>query len=433
MARQEFRLPDIGEGTAEAELVAWHVAPGDEVTEDQPLCDVMTDKATVEVTSPFSGRVLNRVGQPGDLVAVGSTILVFELEDAEQAGDAGPEIAANGVDANGSPPLDVANEAQGPTASVETARVLTTPVLRKRAAELGVDLHLVAGTGPEGRVRKSDLDAYLEARRASPSVAAAKNDAIGTGALPSPSVVPSTRNPPIVSTGDDEVDEVPVIGLRRRISERMQDTKRRIPHFSYIEEVDVTQLETTRAGLNAIQGERQKLTLLPFLIRALVRVLPEFPHLNALSDDQAGVVRRHKSVHVGIATQTPSGLVVPVVRKSEDRDLWNIASEISRLSSLARNGRLATSDLSGSTITITSLGALGGLATTPVINSPEVAILGVNKIVDRPVVRQGRIEVARMMNISASFDHRVVDGWDAANFVQRIRAMLETPALLFAE
>lgn len=414
MAQRPFKLPDIGEGTAEAELVAWHVAVGDDVVEDQPLCDVMTDKATVEVTAPFAGRVVERTGNPGELLPVGSVILMFDSGDA----DASPETPVSREEA---PSAAAAAATEAPS---QRKRVLTTPAVRKRASDAGIALHDVQGTGPHGRIRQADIDLFL-ARTS----AAIKPESRG----PSPAK-PDSASPSPALEGGDEFDEIPVIGLRRRIAERMQDTKRRIPHFSYIEEVDVTSVEALRSSLNAERGDgRPKLTLLPFLIQALTRVLPEFPNLNALYDDMGGTVRQYKAVHMGIATQTPSGLVVTVVRDAGQRDVWNLASEVARLSEAARTNRAAATELNGSTITITSLGAVGGLATTPVINSPEVAILGINKIAERPIVRDGHIVVAKMMNLSASFDHRVVDGWDAALFVQRLKTFLETPARLFID
>ena len=412
MSRYELRLPDIGEGTATAECVAWHVAVGDTVSEDQPLIDVMTDKATVEVTSPVDGIVIERHGAPGDEMQVGSVVIVFET-----ASDAG-SVDASPAEAVASPPTPMVESAATPPPAA-AARVLTTPAVRQRARTLGIDLADVSGSGPKGRVRQADIDSFLSARTG-PAKASA----------PAPSPTPASPTPPPSSTSDD-IDEVPVIGLRRRIAERMQDTKRRIPHFSYIEEIDVTALERARAALNRrYEGRRAKLTLLPFLIRALAETLPDFPHLNALFDDAAGVVRQHRALHAGIATQTPKGLVVTVLRDAGGKDLWALAEEITRLSDLARSGRAAPADLDGSTLTITSLGAMGGLATTPVINSPEVAIVGVNKLMERPVVADGRIAIAKVMNLSSSFDHRVVDGWDAASFIQRVRGLMEEPALL---
>ncbi|WP_333606032.1 dihydrolipoamide acetyltransferase family protein [Novosphingobium sp.] len=413
MAQRPFKLPDIGEGTAEAELVAWHIGVGDTVAEDDLLCEVMTDKATVEVTAPFSGKVIERTGNPGDMLPVGGVVLVFDVE--EEGAAPAPEPTSPEISSSASPPQSTRQEPEH--------RVLASPALRKRAADQGVNLRDVVGSGAKGRIRQSDVDAYLayaKTLRETPRVASPGGAAQVSAISPAP---PS-----------DDVEEVPVIGLRRRISERMQDTKRRIPHFSYIEEVDVSQLEALRESLNATRGEhRPKLTLLPFLVRALTRVLPEFPHLNALYDDTAGIVRRHRAVHAGIATQTPQGLVVTVLRDAGSHDVWGVASELTRLSGLARSGRAAPADLTGSTITITSLGAMGGVATTPVINSPEVSIVGVNKVIERPIVDRGQIRIAKMMNLSSSFDHRVVDGWDAASFVQRVKAMLETPALLFVE
>lgn len=414
MVQKVFRLPDIGEGTAEAELVAWHVEVGDNIEEDQPLCDVMTDKATVEVTAPFGGRVVERSGAPGDMLPVGSVILTFDV------GGSVPEepVQANSADGRTPPPPGAAEVPLRENPS--EARVLASPALRKRAADLGIDLHQVVGSGAAGRIRQADVDAYLAYRQPT------------RGSTPSPLVARGQAAEPAAAVGVDGVEEVPVIGLRRRIAERMQDTKRRIPHFSYIEEVDVTQLEALRGVMNTTRTEGQaKLTILAFLVRALTRAMPEFPHLNALYDDEAGIVRRYAAVHAGIATQTPQGLVVTVLRNADKHDVWNVAAELARLSGLARSGRAAKAELSGSTITITSLGAMGGIATTPVINSPEVGILGVNKILERPIVDRGQIRIAKMMNLSSSFDHRVVDGWDAALFIQRIKSLLENPALLF--
>ncbi|WP_420144129.1 dihydrolipoamide acetyltransferase family protein [Sphingobium sp.] len=410
MAGFEFRLPDIGEGTAEAECVAWHVSVGDWVEEDQPLLDVMTDKATVEVTSPVGGIVIDRHGNPGDMLQVGSTILVFDQGDEPVATlPSSPVVLA---------PVLSERTADEPVMVPPPTRIVSTPAVRKRARDMGIDIADVRGSGPAGRVRQVDLDAHV--RRAGMTVPDL-----------SLSVAPHATMP---VADDHEYEDIPVIGLRRKIAERMQDTKRRIPHFSYIEEVDVGPLERLRAELNVAPGHTApRLTLLPFLIRALSRTLPEFPQMNARYDDQAGVVRRYRSCHVGIATQTPAGLVVTVVKDAGKRSLWDNALEIGRLSDRARAGKAGTAELSGSTITITSLGAMGGLATTPVINSPEVAILGVNKIVERPIIRDGRIEVTRMMNISASFDHRIIDGWDAALFIQRIKSALEAPAKLFMD
>lgn len=397
MTEYVFRTPDVGEGVAEVEIVAWHVQPGETVAEDQPLVDLMTDKATVEITSPVEGRLVSTAGQPGDKASVGSVLAVLEV-GVEAAVEKAPATAA-AVEAP-APPVPPAPAAAHPLAS---------PAVRRRAQELGVRLQFVPGTGPAGRITGEDLDRYLAA---------------GDQALAAPSCLPAVR------TG---VEEVKVIGLRRQIAERMSEAKRRIPHFSYIEEVDVTELERLRAQLNAEDPARPRLTLLPFLIRAVVRALPRFPQINAIYDDEAGIVRRFAPVHLGLATRTPSGLVVPVLRHAEAMDLWTAAAEIARLASAARAGKATREELSGSTITITSLGPLGGLATTPVINRPEVAILGPNRIVERPVVVGGAVVVRKMMNLSSSFDHRVVDGWDAAEFVQALKRLLETPALLFVE
>jgi 2-oxoisovalerate dehydrogenase E2 component (dihydrolipoyl transacylase) len=392
MSRFVFKLPDVGEGVAEAEVVAWHVAVGDVVAEDQPLADVMTDKATVELTSPAAGVVVERHGAEGEMLAVGSPLVVLETEAAAEApADTAPSPAAEPA-------------AAAPAAAA--GKALAAPAVRERAKTLGLDLAAVAGTGPQGRVTHADLDAVLAG-----------------GVRPAPAAGYARR---------EGVADVKVIGLRRRIAENMQAAKRRIPHFTYVEEIDVTELEDLRAYLNGAHGEaRARLSLPPFLMRALVQALPRWPQINATFDDEAGVVHRHAGVHIGVATQTRDGLMVPVVRHAETLDLWATAGEIARLAAAARAGKAAREDLSGSTITLTSLGALGGVATTPVINAPEVAIIGPNRIVERPVVRGGHIVVRKMMNLSSAFDHRVVDGYDAAEFIQALKAMLEHPATLF--
>jgi len=398
MGRYIFKLPDVGEGTAEAEIVAWHVAVGDRVKEDQQLVDVMTDKATVEMTSPVAGVVIALKGLPGEMAPVGAPLVEFEVEEAKKAAAAAAPARSETLAATAAKPLV---EAAGP-------KPLASPAVRLRAADLGIALHLVKGTGPGGRVGHGDLDDYL-----------------ATGAPARPAAAPR-------EAAKDGIEEIKIIGLRRRIAEKMQEAKRRIPHFAYVEEIDMTELESLRAYLNATKRpEQPKLNVLPFLMRALVRVLPDYPQINALFDDEAGIVRRHAAVHIGIATQTVNGLIVPVVKHAEARDLWACAAEVVRIAALARDNKAAKDDLSGSTITITSLGALGGVVTTPVINHPEVAIIGPNAIIERPVVRGGQIVVAKMMNLSSSFDHRVVDGVDAAQFVQRLKALLEHPALLF--
>ena len=428
-----FRLPDVGEGTAEAEIVAWHVKAGDAVEEDQPLVDVMTDKATVEITSPVTGRVVSVQGEAGTMAAVGATLVVFSTEAHPEAAARAPSTASRSpspVNGGGfkaadpaSPPPPPVQPGGGGTAVApaffrsEGARPLTSPAIRRRAREQGVALPQVRGTGPDGRITREDFEAHV-ARAPAP-------------VRPSPDAPPAA---PSSSTyvAREGIEEVRVIGLRRRIAETMQQSKRRIPHFAYVEECDVTELEDLRAHLNATRrAERPKLTLLPFFIRAMVTALPDFPQINATYDDEAGVVRRSAPVHLGMATQTPNGLIVPVIRHAEARDVWDLAHEITRLAKATREGKAKRDELSGSTITLTSLGPLGGIAHTPVINPPEVAIVGPNKIAERPVVRHGQIAVRKMMNVSSSFDHRVVDGYDAAEFIQRIRGLLEHPATLF--
>jgi 2-oxoisovalerate dehydrogenase E2 component (dihydrolipoyl transacylase) len=410
-----IKMPDIGEGIAEVELVEWHVAPGDSVVEDQTLADVMTDKATVEIPSPVKGRVLTLGGQVGQVLAVGTELIRLEVEGAGNvAADATdePPQRATPPAAPGSVPAAASTAttpAEPPPRRTAGERPIASPAVRRRAWDLGIELRYVPGGGPAGRITHADLDAF--AARGPQSAATAAR--------------------PVERHGEEAV---PVIGLRRRIAQKMQDSKRRIPHFTYVEEVDVTELEALRARLNEVWGEtRGRLTFLPFLMRAIVLTVPAFPGVNARFDDDAGIVTRYGAVHLGIATQTDGGLMVPVVRHAEARDLWSCAAEVSRLAAAARSGKAARDELSGSTITITSLGALGGIVTTPVINHPEVAIVGVNRIVARPVIRDGVIAPRQMMNLSSSFDHRVVDGADAARFVQALRGYLECPALLFVE
>lgn len=393
MGRFIFKLPDVGEGTAEAEIVAWHIAVGDRVHEDQQIVDVMTDKATVEMTSPVAGTVVALKGQPGEMAAVGAPLVEFELEGAT----AKPQSEE--------PPPSVEADRASPTGPAHKA--LAAPAVRLRAADLGIDLTAMRGTGPGGRITHGDLDDHLSAG--------------GATAHQAKAAVPRT-----------DIEEIKLIGLRRRIAEKMQEAKRRIPHFAYVEEIDMTELESLRAHLNATKMPTQpKLTVLPFLMRALVQALAEFPQINAHFDDEAGLIKRFKAVHIGIATQTEAGLMVPVVKHAETLSLWNAATEVSRVAGLARENKAGKDDLTGSTITVTSLGALGGIATTPIINHPEVAIIGPNRIVERPVVIGGQITVRKMMNLSSCFDHRIVDGADAAIFVQRLKALLEHPALLF--
>jgi len=422
MGIYQFRLPDVGEGTAEAEIVAWHVRVGDVVHEDQNLVDVMTDKATVEMPVPISGKVLALHGEPGDMAAVGGVLAEIEVEGEGNARAARPAAAAPVAKPEPKPAPAPAAKAEAvskpvvapqPVAPLRPktgAKPLASPAVRARADELGIKLQYVPGSGPAGRVTHSDLDAYAQH---------------GGGSIGSAAPAYVAR---------DGTDDVKVIGLRRRIAEKMQDAKRRIPHYAYIDEVDMTELESLRVYLNATKkADQPKLNVLPFLMRALVKVLPEFPEINARFDDDAGVVHRHHAVHIGIATQTGNGLIVPVVKHAEARDIWDSAREVARVATAARENKAAKDELSGSTITITSLGALGGIATTPVINYPEVAIIGPNAIIDRPVVRDGQIVVRKMMNLSSSFDHRVVDGFDAAQFIQRIKGLLEHPAAIFLD
>lgn len=436
MGTYTFRLPDIGEGIAEAEIVAWHVQVGDMVEEDGRLADMMTDKATVEMESPVSGRVISVAGEVGDVVAIGAALVVIETEgegEAEPVIEAGTDASLSSAQTEVVEPTVTAMEPEpvpappppppaptakpAPTAPVEApkatpsgTKVLASPAVRQRAHDLGIDLSEVRPS-EEGRIRHADLDQFL-----------AYNAQGGYR-----------------SAGVDRGDEViKVIGMRRRIAENMAASKRHIPHFSYVEECDVTALETMREQLNATRGDKPKLTMLPLLITAFCRTLPQFPMLNARYDDEAGVVTRYGAVHLGMAAQTPAGLMVPVIRNAQSLNLWQLAREIVRLAEAARNGTAKSDELSGSTLTVTSLGPLGGVATTPVINRPEVAIIGPNRIVERPMfVKDGmggeRIEKRKLMNISISCDHRVVDGWDAASFVQAVKKLIETPVLLLAD
>ena len=425
MSVHVIRMPDLGEGIAEVELVAWHVKPGDAVTEDQVLADVMTDKATVEIPSPVAGQVLALGGEVGEMLAVGADLIRIELAGAPAAA-AASATRANPVPSPASAP-GPAVPLQSPTPvpireppsaaparSASHDRPIASPALRARAWELGVDLQAVPASGPAGRVMQSDLDAYL-ARNATRSL---------------PSAPPQRHDLPDATATHAEK----IVGLRRKIAQKMQEAKRRIPHFTYVEEVDVGELEALRDRLNAKWGERRgHLTLLAFLIRAVVLAVREVPQVNARFDDEAGVITRHDAVHMGIATQTENGLMVPVLRDAQARDLWSSAAEVVRLSDAARNGKVVRDELVGSTITITSLGRLGGIMSTPVINHPEVAIVGVNRIALRPEIRDGAVVARQMMNLSSSFDHRVVDGAQAAGFVQLLRVHLEHPAMLFVE
>ncbi|NKF22998.1 dihydrolipoamide acetyltransferase family protein [Solimonas marina] len=412
-----FKLPDIGEGITESEIAQLHVALGDVIEEDQPLIDMLTDKAAVELSSPVSGRVAKIHGAVGDKMPVGSALVTIEVEgDGSAVADDAPVAVADppapvptAAESSKTATVPVSTVGDGPASSSPRGSVAASPATRKRARELGVDITQVQATGPAGRVSREDVERH-----------AAGGPAVSTARTP--------------SFGDDDAtEEIKVIGLRRKIAEAMQRSKQRIPHYAYVEEVDVTELETLRQHLNETHKDRARLTLLPLLIQALVKAVPAFPQVNATYDDEAGIVTRHRALHVGIAAQTPNGLIVPVLRHAQRLTMWERASEIRRLADAARNGKATRQELSGSTITITSLGALGGIVTTPVINAPEVAIVGVNKLVERPVVRNGQIAVRTMMNLSSSFDHRIVDGFDAASFIQRVKALLEHPATLFID
>ena len=435
-----IRVPDIGEGIAEVELVAWHVALGESVKEDQPVADVMTDKASVEIPCHVHGKVIALGAAVGQMISVGAELIRLEVEgegnlkeDAAPAQATAPatqiaaapaekskqsdtksseNIAISAVQAPKQASAPVARPAaRAPVAQArkEGERPLASPSVRRRALDMGVDLRLVHGSGPAGQISHADLEAF----------AAGQGPVVG-------------GNPQYVERHGEEA--IPVIGLRRKIAQKMQEAKRRIPHFSYVEEVDVTELEQLRQQLNKIHGAtRGKLTLLPFLARAMVLALRQFPQINARYDDDAGVVTRYEAVHLGVAAQTDGGLMVPVLRHAESLDLWASAAGIARVAEGAKTGKLGREELTGSTITLTSLGALGGIVSTPVINHPEVAIVGVNRMVERPMLKNGQVVARQLMNLSSSFDHRVVDGMDAAQFIQAIRALLETPALLFVD
>ncbi|NII58184.1 dihydrolipoamide acetyltransferase family protein [Sphingomonas aerolata] len=450
MARFTFKLPDIGEGISEAEIVAWHVAIGDRVEEDSPVADMMTDKATVEMESPVSGVVVALAGEVGDQVSIGAALVVIETDAVDAGGEvvAAPLTAAQAETAEqyeaenpgveevvetptatspaeaGAQVGGAGNDAQsvitttsptGPRPSpggsdeqvaAAKAHSLASPAVRARARDLGIDLASVKTESD--RVRHADLDAYLR---------------YGAGqGYQAPGASRARADQPIK-----------VIGMRRKIAENMAASKRAIPHFTYVDEIDVTALEAMRADLNANRGGRPKLTMLPLMIVAICKVIPDFPMLNARYDDEAGVVTRHGAIHLGMAAQTDAGLTVPVIRDAQDRNVWQLATEITRLAEAARAGKLAPNEMGGGTITVTSLGPLGGIATTPVINRPEVAIIGPNKIVERPVFKGDEVVRAKLMNLSISCDHRVVDGWDAASFVQGLKKYLETPVLLFAD
>ncbi|WP_251961726.1 dihydrolipoamide acetyltransferase family protein [Pseudomonas sp. Marseille-Q5299] len=423
MGTHVIKMPDIGEGIAQVELVEWFVKVGDVIAEDQVVADVMTDKATVEIPSPVSGKVLALGGQPGEVMAVGSELIRIEVEGSGNHVDvpqAKPVEAPAAPAAAKAEPRVEAQPVASPAVSAHTAapivarqadeKPLASPAVRKRALDAGIELRYVHGSGPAGRILHEDLDAFISKPQS-----------------------PAGQAPGGYAKRTDS-EQVQVIGLRRKIAQRMQDAKRRVAHFSYVEEIDVTALEALRQELNSKYGDsRGKLTLLPFLVRALVVALRDFPQINATYDDEAQVITRHGAVHVGVATQGDNGLMVPVLRHAEAGSLWGNAGEISRLASAARNNKASREELSGSTITLTSLGALGGIVSTPVVNTPEVAIVGVNRIVERPMVIDGQIVIRKMMNLSSSFDHRVVDGMDAALFIQAVRGLLEQPACLFVE
>ena len=445
MGIHAIKMPDIGEGIAEVELVAWHVKVGDLVAEDQILADVMTDKATVEIPSSVAGKVLALGGVVGQVMAVGSEVIRIEVEGAGNLkAEAAPATSATALAASPAAPvapapakasvaapvaplpaalptpsvtqpLPDARRASAPAAALVRApgeKPIASPAVRRQAWDLGIELQFVPGSGTAGRITHEDLQAYA-ARSAQPQAAGAVDQRYA-----------------------QRLDEqtVPVIGLRRKIAQKMQEAKRRIPHFTYVEEVDMTELEALRARLNAQHGKaRGRLSVLPFLVRAVVLAVREHPQINARYDDDAAVLTRHGAVHLGVATQTEGGLMVPVLRHAETLDLWACAAEVVRLAEAARSGKASRDELSGSTITITSLGALGGIVTTPVINHPEVAIVGINRMVERPMIRNGAVVARQMMNLSSSFDHRVVDGMHAAQFVQVVRGYLECPGTMFVE
>ena len=438
MARYSFKLPDIGEGIAEAEIVAWHVKIGEMIAEDDPLCDMMTDKATVEMTAPVSGKIVEVAGEVGDQIAIGSVLAVFETEGeaaaepivavapnevaevvkpdpipapehpsprgerGESASEPSEPPAADNSD-DGASNATVRSPLPGPfPQEAREKRILASPAVRERAKNLGIDLARVKAEGE--RIRHSDLDAFLTYNQGYRAAGATRPD-----------------------------EQVKVVGLRRRIAENMAASKRHIPHFTYVEEYDVTKLEALRADLNEARGDKDRLTILPLLILAICKALAKFPMINARYDDEANVVMRSGAVHLGIAAQTDAGLMVPVIRDAQAKNVWQLAAEVKRLAEAARTGKAKSEELSGSTLTLSSLGPLGGIVATPVINRPEVAILCPNKVVERPVVKEGQIVIAKIMNMSISCDHRVVDGHDAASFVQSVKKLVETPALLFVD
>jgi 2-oxoisovalerate dehydrogenase E2 component (dihydrolipoyl transacylase) len=443
MSQFIFKMPDLGEGTVEAEIVAWHTKPGDVVQEDQVIVEVMTDKAAVEVPAPVGGRVVSISGEPGDKVAVGSPLIVFETGAAEtvpaapEAVPAATDVAptapeavpaamhvAPAVPVRSTPSISAPDPGRpDPGGSQGHGRVKASPASRRRAREAGIDLSTVSGSGPGGRILPGDLMAADNRAPVTPPIGPGARRVSAETSGPTSSGAPSAL---------PETTEIKVIGVRRVIAERMSEAKRNIPHFAYVEEVDVTELESLRQHLNTKLAKGEPgLTYLPLVILALTRTLESFPQCNVLYDAARGVLVRHRAVHVGVATQTPDGLKVPVVRNAHALSLWDLAADIRRVSERARSNKATRDELVGSTITVTSLGKLGGIASTPVINAPEVAIIGLNKAVERPVVHDGAVIVRRIMNLSSSFDHRFVDGYDAAAMIQTLKDLLEHPATIF--
>ena len=406
MAKHVFKLPDVGEGVVEGEIVKWNVKPGDTVKEDEPLVELMTDKATVAIPSTVNGKVVSTTGKPGDMIPVGSELIVFEVDgtgSSEPEPEAKPESKPEAKPEAKPAPVPVSTPS--PVISSGT-KPLASPAVRRRAREAGVDLAQVPGTGPAGRISHDDLDSFIS----------------GGGRL-------AAVQSGVKMTG---VEEVPVIGLRRKIAEKMAISKRSAAHFSYFEEVDVTELESLRQHLNSTRAENQpKLTYISFIIQGLIKALKKFPQCNAIYDEEKNVVLRHQAVHVGISTQTEDGLMVPVIKHAEARDIWDTANELIRVTSSAREKTATVDELTGSTITITSLGAMGGLGATPIINHPEVSIVSIHAARDRAVVREGEIIIRRMMNLTASFDHRIIDGYDGALLIQELKSILEYPATIF--
>ncbi len=434
MGLYSFKLPDVGEGVVEAEIVEWHITPGQNVKEDDVLVDLMTDKATVEIPSPVSGVIKELTGDPGDVLPVGTVIITIETDSVGETEEeapkpesapapepaSAPEPAAAKAEASNTPveepkpvpkpaPVAPSAKAAAPKPTNDGERPLASPAVRKRALEQDIDLGAIPGSGPAGRISHQDVDDFIAAggRLMAGSNPGAREKRTGT-------------------------HEQKIIGLRRKIAQNLAHSKRTIPHFAYVEEVEMDALEQLRVHLNANKSDDQpKLTVLPFLLAALIKALPDFEQVNATYDDDTGIVTRHDGVHAGIATATPNGLMVPVVHHAETMDIWECAAQIKHVTEATRNGTATRDELTGSTITITSLGALGGIASTPVINAPEVAIIGVNKLQVRPVWRDGAFQPRKMMNLSSSFDHRIVDGYDAARLIQRIKQLLEYPATLF--